>query len=102
MTKQELISIIVKETSLTEKAVRGVLGVFQQEILKEYKNSGEVTLLDLGKLKVADRAARVGVNPKDPTQKIEIPARKVPKLAASRKLKDFVARPDLNLDEFKY
>jgi DNA-binding protein HU-beta len=44
-----------------------------------------------GKFSVSHRAAREGVDPRNPGQKIQIPARKVPRFQAGAQLKRSVA-----------
>ena len=57
------------------------------------KSGQPVQFAGFGKFSVSDRAARTGVNPRDPGTRIEIPARKVPKFTAGAVLKASVAGP---------
>lgn len=68
--------------------------------MEELKKDKEVNILDLGKFKVSERSARTGVNPRS-KEKIQIPARIVPKLAPSRKFKEFVSG-SVPIGEFDY
>ena len=52
------------------------------------KSGGEVAFAGFGTFSAKKRAARVGVNPKKPTEKIQIPAMTVPKFKAGKALKD--------------
>ena len=53
-------------------------------------NGGEVNFTGFGKFSVQDRAARMGVNPRNPTERVHIPASKVPKFSAGSQLKQAV------------
>ena len=44
-----------------------------------------------GKFSVSNRAARMGVNPQDPSKKVQIPARRVPRFTPGAVLKQTVA-----------
>lgn len=57
-------------------------------ITQTLKSGGEVVLTGFGAFSVKTRAARTGVNPQKPTEKINIPAVKVPKFKAGKALKD--------------
>jgi len=46
-----------------------------------------VTIPGFGKFSARDRAARTGVNPQNPSQKVHIPAAQVPKFSAGSALK---------------
>jgi DNA-binding protein HU-beta len=58
--------------------------------LQELAKGGEITLVGLGKLHTADRAARTGRNPGN-GEKIDIPAKRVPAFVAAKALKEAVA-----------
>ena len=57
-------------------------------ITETLKKGEEVVLTGFGAFSAKQRAARVGVNPQNPTQKINIPAVTVPKFKAGKALKD--------------
>jgi DNA-binding protein HU-beta len=70
-----------------EAAVKAVF----ESIEAELAAGGEVQLTGFGKFSVADRAAREGVNPRDPGgAKIAIKARKVPRFTPGAALKSAV------------
>ncbi len=91
MTKMELISSVAKKTGMTRKdATRAVEAVF--ETITEALTKGEkVQLVGFGVFEVRERAARKGRNPQNPSQVIEIPAKKVPVFRAGKLLKEKVA-----------
>ena len=52
------------------------------------KSGGEVNITGFGAFTVTQRAARMGVNPQRPGEKIQIPASRSPKFKAGKSLKD--------------
>ena len=88
MNKAQLGEVIARELNLSkidgEKAVNLVVSTITDEL----KRGGEVALTGFGNFSVKQRAARVGINPKNPTQKIQIPAKKAPKFKAGKNLKE--------------
>ena len=51
------------------------------------KRRDSITFTGFGKFSTRDRAAREGVNPRNPSQKVHIPAATVPKFSAGSQLK---------------
>jgi DNA-binding protein HU-beta len=92
MSKGDLVSEVAASAGITKKAageaLEAVLGVVTKELMK----GGQVTVTGFGTFKVSNRAARVGVNPQNPKQKIKIPATKVPTFKAGKNLKEFVKK----------
>ena len=89
MTKSEIISHIAEKVGITNKVSVGVLDALVELIIKVLKEEGEIRIAQLGKFKVVERKARIGVNPKTGA-KISIPATKVPTFKAAKPLKDTV------------
>ena len=87
MTKAEFIDQIASKAGLTKKdagaAVEAVLGT----ITATLKSGGDVSFTGFGKFHGKNRAARTGVNPRNPGEKVNIPAAKVPKFSAGSALK---------------
>ena len=54
------------------------------------KRGDTITFTGFGKFSTSQRAAREGVNPRNPSQKVRIPAATVPKFSAGKGLKDAV------------
>lgn len=90
MTKSELIEQIATSTGLSKRDVETVVESLLETVTKTLTSGGEVTLTGFGSFSVSDRKAREGVNPQNPSQKIHIPATKVPKFKAGKSLKDAV------------
>jgi nucleoid DNA-binding protein len=49
-----------------------------------------VSFTGFGKFSVQNRAARQGVNPRNPSERVRIPSSKVPKFSAGSRLKEAV------------
>ena len=90
MTKSEFIDQVAGKTGLSKRdagnAVEAVLGTISDTL----KSGGDVTFTGFGKFSVQQRAARQGVNPRNPGQKVDIPASTVPKFTAGSALKSAV------------
>jgi len=89
MTKSQIIAHLAAKTKTTKK----VSAQFLDELVKlSYKEAKkEFVLPGLGKLKVAQRNARMGRNPAT-GESISIPARKVLKFRISKAAKDAVLK----------
>ncbi|MBT4936979.1 HU family DNA-binding protein [Candidatus Peregrinibacteria bacterium] len=90
MTKQDLVAAIAASAGLTKKAAADALEALISSITGELKKGGKVTLTGFGTFQISHRAARTGVNPRNPSEKIKIPAMKLPVFKAGKSLKDSV------------
>lgn len=90
MNKQELIEQMVSDTKMSKTNCKRALEAFIKAIEKALKKKETVSLTGFGTFGVAKRKARVGVNPVT-GQKMNIPAKKVPKFKAGKKLKEVVS-----------
>lgn len=88
MTKQELIEALAAKTQMTKKNVEDMLDGFVSVVTEQLKADNKVAVTGFGTFSVSDRKARTGVNPQNPSEKIQIPAMKVPKFTAGKTLKD--------------
>lgn len=88
MNKAELSDKIAAKTGLNKKQVEDVLESFETITTETLKASGEVTLTGFGTFMARRREARAGVNPRNPSEKIQIGAVTVPKFKAGKALKD--------------
>ncbi len=88
MTKAELIEKIAVTLDVPKTVADKMMETFMETVTSTLKSGGEVTLTGFGTFSAKKRAARVGVNPKKPTEKIQIPAMTVPKFKAGKSLKD--------------
>lgn len=90
MTKQDLVNAAAAEAGVTKKAAGEVLDAVLGAITASLKKGQNVTITGFGTFRVSKRAARTGVNPRNPSEKIKIPAMKLPAFKAGKSLKDAV------------
>lgn len=90
MTKQDLVNVAAQTAGVTKKAAYDVLDAVLETVAKSLKKGETVTITGFGTFRVSKRAARTGVNPRNPSQKIKIPAMKLPAFKAGKSLKDAV------------
>ena len=90
MTKAEMVDAVAKVAGITKKAAAASLEVITETITKDLKKGSNVVLTGFGTFRVSKRAARSGVNPRNPSEKIKIPAMKVPVFKAGKALKEAV------------
>ena len=90
MTKQDLIAEAAKHAEVSKKVATNVVEAIISTITKNLKNGENVTITGFGTFRVSKRAARTGVNPRNPSEKIKIPAMKLPAFKAGKTLKDNV------------
>lgn len=88
MNKAELTDVIANKIGISKKQAEETLELITQTITETIKNGGEVTLTGFGTFSARERKGRIGVNPRNPTEKITIPAVRVPKFKAGKNLKD--------------
>jgi len=65
-----------------------MLNAFVDLTIAALQKNDEVVLTGFGAFSAKTRAARTGVNPQNPSEKIQIPAVRVPKFKAGKALKD--------------
>lgn len=87
MTKQEFVAEVARRSQLTTrdagKAVEAVLDIITDSL----RAGDDVTFTGFGKFQTQERKARTGVNPRNPSEKVHIPAARVPKFSAGSALK---------------
>lgn len=88
MNKAELVAKIAEKVGLPKKQVEEVMENFMEIVTSTLKGNGEVVLAGFGSFSAKRRAGRTGVNPQNPSQKIQIPPVTVPKFKAGKGLKD--------------
>ncbi len=88
MNKATLIETIASKTSIGRKDVETVIESFEATVIESLQKSEEVTLAGFGSFSARERSARMGVNPQNPDERIQIPAVVVPKFKAGKNLKD--------------
>ena len=90
MTKQEFVDRIASKTDLSRRDAAKAVDAFLDTITESLQGGQEVSFTGFGKFSTQRRAARQGVNPRNPTQKVQIPAATVPRFSAGSQLKSAV------------
>lgn len=95
MNKVELVSACVEKMAndgvkVTKKDFATYVDTMVDVIRETMAAGDSVNLSGFGKFEVVERAARTGVNPQNPSVKIEIPASRAPKFKASQNLKALI------------
>jgi len=90
MNKQQLVDAIADKLQLGKVEAEKVLEGFVAVVTEALKSGQEVAISGFGSFEVKARNARMGVNPRNPNERIEIPAVKVPKFRAGKNLKEAV------------
>jgi DNA-binding protein HU-beta len=90
LTKQEFVNEVANKSGLSSRDAARAVDAFLDAITDTLKNGGEVAFTGFGKFTSQHRAARMGVNPRNPSEKVHIPAARVPKFSAGSALKSAV------------
>ena len=90
MTKQEFIDQVASRSGLSKRDAGKAVDAFLDSITDSLRRGDEVSFTGFGKFSTQHRAARMGVNPRQPGQKVHIPAATVPKFSAGSSLKSAV------------
>ncbi|MFZ5364706.1 MAG: HU family DNA-binding protein [Patescibacteria group bacterium] len=88
MNKAELAAVIAEKCAVTKKQAEDMLDCFISTTVDTLKSNGEVVLTGFGTFSARVRKGRVGVNPQNPSETIEIKPTKVVKFKAGKGLKD--------------
>ncbi len=89
MNKAALIEYMAKDTKLPKTACKAALESVIKGVETALKKNKTVVLTGFGTFSTMKRKARVGINPAT-GKKMTIPAKKVPKFKAGKRLKDLV------------
>ena len=87
MTKQEFVDQVAQKSGLSRRDASTAVDGFLDVVTDALKSGDSITFTGFGKFSTAHRAAREGVNPRNPGQKVHIPAATVPKFSAGSQLK---------------
>ena len=90
MTKQEFVAEVARRAQLSNRDAGKAVDAFLEAVTDTLKGGGDVTFTGFGKFTTQQRAARMGVNPRNPGEKVHIPAARVPKFSAGSGLKTAV------------
>jgi DNA-binding protein HU-beta len=90
VTKAEFTDRVAAKSGLSKRDATKAVDAFLDSITEALKGGDSVTFTGFGKFSTAHRKAREGVNPRNPSQKVHIPAADVPKFSAGSSLKSAV------------
>ena len=88
MNKAELAQSIAEKVGVSKKEAEEMVAAFVNIVTSTLTSGGDVSIAGFGAFSAKMRAGRVGVNPQNPTEKIQIPPVTVPKFKAGKGLKD--------------
>jgi DNA-binding protein HU-beta len=90
VTKQEFVDRVAAKSNLSKRDAGAAVDAFLDSITDALVAGESVNFTGFGKFSTQHRAARMGVNPRQPGQKVHIPAATVPKFSAGSSLKSAV------------
>ena len=90
MTKQEFVERVAAKSGLSKRDAQTAVDAMLDSFTDALKSGNDVAFTGFGKFTTQRRAARMGVNPRNPSQKVSIPAATVPKFSAGSTLKQAV------------
>ena len=90
MTKQEFVGRVATKSGLSQREAAKSVDALLDSVTAALKSGDAVTFTGFGKFSTSRRAAREGVNPRNPGQKVQIPEANVPKFTAGSSLKTAV------------
>jgi DNA-binding protein HU-beta len=87
VTKQEFVDRVATKSGLSKRDASKAVDAFLDSVTEALKRGDSVAFTGFGKFSTAQRAARQGVNPRNPSEKVQIPAATVPRFSAGSGLK---------------
>jgi len=90
MTKQDFIDRVSSKSGLSKRDAGSAVDAFLETVTESLVRGDQITFTGFGKFSTSHRAARMGVNPRNPSEKVHIAAATVPKFQAGSTLKTAV------------
>ena len=90
MTKQEFVDAVAQRSGLAKREAAQAVDAVLETITDTLKRRDSINFTGFGKFATSERKARMGVNPRNPGEKVHIPAATVPKFTAGSSLKQTV------------
>jgi DNA-binding protein HU-beta len=90
VTKQEFVDQVASKSGLSKQDAAKAVDAFLDSVTSALQSRDSVNFTGFGKFSTSERKARMGVNPRNPSQKVHIPASTVPKFSAGSSLKQAV------------
>ncbi len=90
MNKLQLTELLAARLGITHSEAERFLNTFIQMIYEQLRSGVKVNISGFGQFSVSHRHARIGVNPRNPSQKITIPELNTPKFKAGEAFKEAI------------
>jgi DNA-binding protein HU-beta len=90
VTKQEFVDAVAQRSGLSRREAGQAVDAVLDTITDALTKRDQINFTGFGKFATSERKARMGVNPRNPGQKVHIPAATVPKFTAGSGLKQAV------------
>jgi DNA-binding protein HU-beta len=90
VTKQEFVDAVAQKSGLNRREAGQAVDAVLETITEALRKRDSVAFTGFGKFTTSERKERMGVNPRNPSQKVHIPAATVPKFTAGSSLKQTV------------
>jgi DNA-binding protein HU-beta len=90
VTKQEFVDTVAQRSGLGKREAAQAVDAMLETITDALRRRDSISFTGFGKFATSERKARMGVNPRNPAQKVHIPAATVPKFTAGSALKQSV------------
>jgi len=88
VNKAALAEQIAEKVGVSKKEAEDMVAAFVEIVISTLQDGDSLTIAGFGAFSAKTRAGRTGVNPQNPTEKIQIPPVTVPKFKAGKALKD--------------
>ncbi len=92
MNKQDIIETMANRAKISKKAATTALEALTDSVTKTLQSNGKVSISGFGAWFPNKRAARMGVNPQNTNQRIQIPETVVAKFIPGKRLKEAIRR----------
>jgi DNA-binding protein HU-beta len=90
VTKQEFVDAVAQRSGLGKREAAQAVEAVLDTITETLRRRDQINFTGFGKFATSERKARMGVNPRNPGEKVHIPAATVPKFTAGSSLKQSV------------
>jgi nucleoid DNA-binding protein len=90
MNKLQLTEQLAAKLSITHSEAERFLNTLTQMIYEQLRGGDKVNISGFGQFSVSHRHSRIGVNPRNPSQRITIPELNTPKFRAGEAFKEAV------------
>lgn len=90
MNKLQLTEQLAAKLSITHSEAERFLNTLTQMIYEQLRNGDKINISGFGQFSVSHRSSRLGVNPRNPSQRITIPELNTPKFKAGEAFKEAI------------